>query len=504
MFIYEMMQMYCARGGQTVFSSVQLSPGVPKIWRDRPAVYAGAVRRQRRVTVEGIVTPDNGERYGDFEREVRLAFKALMEVMIEGDAKGKLFSFPKPEIAIEPCFIDLDPWVQKFDLTNHDLPTYDELYRLAFQLAAKFGTPYFDNMLPAYRGSGEGISCYQCCAYSFNVSAQSDSRFKDKMNFVDGEHFSMGSWMVISLNCPRAGYRNKLYGVDPVENLKHLMDKAVEVFAVKRDWMNHLIEDGRIPFAIQRPDDPNDPDKLAPCAVGLDKFVYTIGVIGIDDLVKTVMGRRMHENKQSLQYGLWIIYELKQYAKELSEKTGMEIALARTPAETTAQRFAVSDLRSNKFRDLAGDVVQGDITYALRHLTESDLPVYYTNGTHVPPAAHVGLADRLNIESKFFPLLDGGNIAHIWLGEAWTSPEGLYEFGMNLAQNTHIGYFSFTKDFTICNDCGEISPGLKEACPVCKSDSIDFISRITGYLSNVSGWNNAKKQELIDRKRVNL
>jgi anaerobic ribonucleoside-triphosphate reductase len=84
MFVYEMMQMYCARGGQVVFSSVQLSPGVPKIWRDKPVIYNG-----RRYT---------NRSYSEFEREVRLAFSALMEVMLEGDAQGKPFAFPKPEL----------------------------------------------------------------------------------------------------------------------------------------------------------------------------------------------------------------------------------------------------------------------------------------------------------------------------------------------------------------------------------------------------------------------
>ncbi|RLG31993.1 anaerobic ribonucleoside-triphosphate reductase, partial [Methanosarcinales archaeon] len=85
MFIYEMTQMMVARGGQIVFSSVQLSPGVPRIWRDKPAVYRGMVTDRR---------------YGEFEREVRLGFKALMEVMLDGDYFGKPFNFPKPEISI--------------------------------------------------------------------------------------------------------------------------------------------------------------------------------------------------------------------------------------------------------------------------------------------------------------------------------------------------------------------------------------------------------------------
>ncbi|MCX6677804.1 MAG: hypothetical protein NTU95_07670 [Methanothrix sp.] len=154
MFVYEMTQMMVARGGQLVFSSVQLTPGVPKLWRDKPAVYAGRVWNGS--------SPDAPlKTYGEFEREVRLAFKALMEVMLAGDYWGKPFNFPKPEISIEPDFMKED---EAFNAAHPDLPTYQQLYLLTFKLAAEYGTPYFDNQLPAYRGAGEGISCYQCLA----------------------------------------------------------------------------------------------------------------------------------------------------------------------------------------------------------------------------------------------------------------------------------------------------------------------------------------------------
>ena len=91
-----------------------------------------------------------------------------MEVMLEGDYWGKPFNFPKPEISIEPDFMRED---EEFNADNPDLPTYEELYLMTFELASKFGTPYYDNQLPEYRGAGEGISCYQCCAYQFSTVA---------------------------------------------------------------------------------------------------------------------------------------------------------------------------------------------------------------------------------------------------------------------------------------------------------------------------------------------
>ncbi|HNL86009.1 MAG TPA: anaerobic ribonucleoside-triphosphate reductase, partial [Methanoregulaceae archaeon] len=167
MFVYEMTQMMVARGGQLVFSSVQLSPGVPSLWKDKPCVYKGKIWDGRSAPLRT---------YGQFEREVRLLFKALMEVMLEGDYWGKPFSFPKPEISIEPDFINEN---EEFNREHPDLPTYRDLYLLTFELASKFGTPYYDNQMPEYRGAGKGISCYQCCAYQFSAVADEDTHFED-------------------------------------------------------------------------------------------------------------------------------------------------------------------------------------------------------------------------------------------------------------------------------------------------------------------------------------
>lgn len=133
MFVYEMTQMMVARGGQLVFSSVQLSPGVPKLWKDKPCVYKGKVWNGKEAPLQT---------YGACEREVRLLFKALMEVMLVGDYWGKPFNFPKPEISIEPDFMHED---EEFNKAHPDLPTYEDLYLLTFELASKFGTPYYDN-----------------------------------------------------------------------------------------------------------------------------------------------------------------------------------------------------------------------------------------------------------------------------------------------------------------------------------------------------------------------
>ncbi len=488
MFVYEMTQMQVARGGQLVFSSVQLNPGIPKIWKDKPVVYKGAI-------CNGVQAPLRT--YGDFEREVRLAFKALMNVMLKGDYWGKPFNFPKPEVAIEPQFLEED---EEFNKRHHDLPTYGELYDLAFELTAKYGTPYFDNKIPEYRGAGEGVSCYQCCAYSFKTSPD-DEDFKDKMYFQNGKHFSMGGWQVITINCPRAAYRAGGDDERLFAELRRLMDLAVEILKVKKRWMHKIVERGRMPFATQRPKDPYTGEK-GDVAVYLDELVYIIGVVGINELVQYHYGKQMHEDTGALRLAIRVMTEMELYAKELSEREGMEISFARTPAETVAQRFAVADILNKEFREKVLKVAKGDVEKALSQINETrDLPVYYTNGTHVPPNADISLAERIKIEHIFFPIVDGGDIMHIFLGEGYPDSRGIKSLAMKIARGTQTGYYAFTKDMTVCLDCSHMAMGLKEECEKCHCTNLDYISRITGYLQSVSGWNEGKKQELMDRMR---
>ena len=437
MFVYEMTQMMVARGGQLVFSSIQLCPGVPTLWQDKPCVYKGKIW-------DGKSAPKRT--YGEFEREVRLLFKAIMEVMLEGDYWGKPFNFPKPEISIEPDFMNER---EEFNRKNPDLPTYQELYLLTFELASKFGTPYYDNQLPVYRGAGKGISCYQCCAYQFSAVADKDSDFDRKLFFEEGRHFSMGSWQVVSVNCPRAAYNAEGDDARLFAELKKLMDVAVEIFKIKRRWMDLIRGSSRMPFAMQRPKDPNTGERGA-LAVDLEGLVYTIGVVGVNEMVQHHTGKQMHESKAAFKLAVRAMIEMELYGKELSKRNNMTIALARTPAETTGQRFAVADLLDRRYHDFAKAVIKGDLEEGLSQLGKSrDLPIYYTNGTHVAPGANVPLTKRMEVEHVFFPIVDGGNIFHIWLGEARPDPRGLMDMAMKLCRNTQIGYFAFTRDITV-------------------------------------------------------
>ena len=244
MFVYEMTQMMVARGGQLVFSSVQLSPGVPALWQDKPCVYKGKVWDGKAGAATHV-------------RRVRAGSPAALQGAHGSDDRrrllGQAIQLPQTRDQHRAGFHERARGVQP---AHPDLPTFRDLYLMTFELASKFGTPYYDNQLPAYRGAGKGISCYQCCAYQFSAVADKDSDFGKKLVFDEGLHFSMGSWQVVSVNCPRAAYKAQGSDERLFAELRSLMDVSVELFRIKRRWMDNIRASGRMPFAMQRPKDP--------------------------------------------------------------------------------------------------------------------------------------------------------------------------------------------------------------------------------------------------------
>jgi ribonucleoside-triphosphate reductase len=473
MMFYELTQTYVTRGGQLVFSNIQLPMGVPKIWRDVPVVMKGRV---------------GPETYGDYEDEVQKFFRAINEVALEGDYWGKPFNFPKNENYVSPEFFK---------------PEYDDLWLLVHEAVSKFGAPYFDNMLPAYRGYGNGISCYQCCAYQFANTPETDEHFDEKLWFQDGMHFSMGGWQVVSLNMPRLAYRangdyDKLLGY-----AKENMRLAMGVFDAKRKWMDKTISGGMVPFATQTPRDPRTGQK-GPPAVDFSELVYVIGVVGINEMVQHFVGSQLHEADDAVRLAVRLLLDMEKFRKGLEMRSGWQVMLARTPAESTAQTFAVADYLNPEYKSMAREIVKGDVSQINGAPKSRDLPIYYTNGTHTYVGAKVPLGKRIDVEHKFFPILSGGNIFHAWIGESASDPEALYKLTQRICRNSQIGYFSYTKDLTICSQCQTTAAGMLSKCPTCGSENVRWWSRITGYYTDVTGWNEGKRQELMDRYRVTV
>jgi ribonucleoside-triphosphate reductase len=167
--------------------------------------------------------------------------------------------------------------------------------------------------------------------------------------------------------------------------------------------------------------------------------------------------------------------------------------MVQTPAESAAFRLASLDRK--RFGNSV--VVQGD-------LKQDD--IYYTNSSHVNYAARIPLFDKLKIDSSFHPLVQGGAIAHIWLGEGTPDPHSLLKLTRRISTQTLTSYFAYTKDITYCNACKRTFGGIYDKCPNCKafSDDVQWYSRVTGYYTPVKSWNKGKLAEFRDRTKYQV
>ncbi|HDJ26045.1 MAG TPA: anaerobic ribonucleoside-triphosphate reductase [Candidatus Bathyarchaeota archaeon] len=444
MFIYNMEQMYVARGGQTVFSSIAVQPDVPDFVAELPAVLPGG-------KVSESLT------YGDFAEEARLFFRAIVQVYYEGDWRGKPFNFPKLEVK----------------LTEEGLKKSEDEYLLVSKLAAKFGTPYFLNQIPDYMPK---ISHSQCCRLIFG--AENDER--DMEDFYEGR-VRMSCLHYTTINLPRIAYEARGDDDRLFDILAERLELAKESLLVRREIVGKALKNGRLPLLTM---DVGNGDIYYP----FDRAWHNIGFVGLNEMLKAHTGFELHEDRDAWRFGLRVVKFMTDACNEFAEETGLRWALLQTPAESCAHRLALIDLR--EFGDKA--VVQGDRRTGA---------VYYTNSSHVRPSADLPLMKRLLVEGSFHPLTTGGAIAHVWLGERRPDPKALWELTRRIALKTNISYFAHTLDYTVCPRCWAVEAGIRERCPRCGYEGVEWYSRVTGYYSRVSRWNAGKKAELLDRRR---
>lgn len=446
MFIYEMSQMYVARGGQTVFSSIALECAVPKIIWDVPVVLPG-----------GKVS--NSETYNDYYEEANSFFNAILDVYITGDYLGKMFNFPKCEVKLRREYLN------KFE---------DEYLKVA-ALAAKFGTPYFLNLCPDYMPD---IVNSQCCRLIFTPDS-------DELEDFHKGAMRMGSLQVVTINLPRLAYEAKGNDNTLFEKLDERMDLAKEVLLIKQKVIKERMDGGVLPFCAM--------DCFGEPYLNLYKQVLNIGFVGLNELLKAHLGKELHEDPDAWRFGLQVIKHMMSRVNAYAEETGYRFGCIQTPAESCAHRLALIDRKT--FGEKA--IVQGDI---------GNGGIYYTNSSHIRPSAGVPLLDRINIEASFHPLTKGGAIMHVFLGESNPSPEAVWRLIKRIATKSLAAYFAFTKDMTICRKCNSVEGSLQTRCNRCgaEGDDLEFWSRITGYYQQLSGWNAGKLQEFKDRHRYTV
>ena len=445
MMIFEFSQQAVARGGQAIFTDLNLYWEVPRHFEDVQAI--------------GPRGEYTGKTYSHYEHEAQRFAWFLFEVFKEGDGSGRPFFFPKPLVHI----------TEKFFMTAG----HREFLHHICDVATDKGNTYF------VFDRGETAKISECCRLSFKLEASDleDAKQPWKMRYCALQN--------ATLNLPRIGY---LSGGDDrtlFEKVEEFMDIAVRAHLEKKAFIEKLLSYGESgPLALLAMDRDGSP------YLRMHRASYLIGMVGLNELVQIHAGKQMNESKESFKFGLKVIAHMKLLADQLTREYGMHFVLEQTPAESTAYRFAKLDLQNHW--EKAHHVVKGDIARG---------EVYYTNSTYLNNGAVMNPIERVRQEGLFHPLIEAGALTHIWLGEAKPSSESLANFVIKTFAHTQNDQIAFSPEFTTCNRCHRTSRGLTEACRYCGSGDVDGITRITGYFTRVSSWNKGKIGELHDRYR---
>ncbi|MBI4744874.1 MAG: anaerobic ribonucleoside-triphosphate reductase [Actinobacteria bacterium] len=465
MLVWEFSELAGARGSQLVFSDLNLYYGIPKHFKEAPALGPGGKYITRGINEEFVYHNEPVEgclKYKDFERESNLFLKALFEIYLAGDAKGRTFYFPKPLLHINEDGINSEGW--------------DEFFTLACKVASRMGITYF------VFDRGDSTTISQCCRLKLKLNE------KDLAETATPEKMRFSALQNVTINLPRIAYKAK----GKVEFLFAELDKMIEIVAKahlqKKDFIGGLLKLGSNgPLALFVKDDDGNP------YLRTDRLTYLAGLFGLNEMVQFCTGKQLHESSEAFKLGLRIISHMKLCCEKIHEKYGIRMVLEESPAESSGYRLAKLDLKY--YPEEAKKVVKGN--------PETDL-YYYTNSIHFAYDAPIDYIDRVEMQSRFHPLVEAGSIIHIWLGENEPDPESIKNFVMKTYHNTTAEQIAFSPEFTFCRSCNQIARGLKDKCPQCGSENIDGITRIVGYFSNTSGWNKGKVAELKDRKRTAL
>ena len=447
MLIFEFSQQAVARGGQAIFTDINLYWEVPKHFEDVPAIGPG-----------GGFT---GKTYAAYEKDAQRFVWALFDVFKEGDGTGRPFFFPKPLVHI----------TEKFFRTEG----HEEFLLHICDIASEKGNTYF----VFDRGSTAKIS--QCCRLSFKLkqSDYDDAKQPWKMRYCALQN--------VTINLPRLGYNSKKDDAKLFANLSSMIELAVKAHVEKKAFIEQLLSLGENgPLALLTMNKDGAP------YLRMKRATFLIGMVGLNELVKIHFGEELHESKKALKFGLKVIAHMKLLTEKLSEQYGMRLVLEQTPAESTAYRFAKLDLKD--FPLEAPQVVKGNASTG---------QVYYTNSTYVAVSSRINPIERVRMEGLFHPIVEAGALTHIWLGESRPSKESLANFVVKVFRGTQNDQIAFSPEFTSCNTCGRTSRGLSNTCGFsdCNSTDVEGITRITGYFTKVSSWNKGKVGELHDRNR---
>ncbi|MGE4560862.1 MAG: ribonucleoside triphosphate reductase [Desulfobulbus sp.] len=392
--------------------------------------------------------------YGEYQHEMNLLNQAFLEVMAEGDARGRVFTFPIPTYNITAEF-------------DWDHPSLEQLW----QTTARYGLPYFANFINSDLRPDDARS--MCCRLRL------DTRELEKRGGgLFGANPLTGSIGVVTINMAALGFQAK-DETDFFLRLDRLMQIAKTSLETKRKVLETFTAKGLYPYirfylrAIHQ-------------RFGRywENHFSTIGLIGVNEACLNLLGQDIGTD-QGRAFALRILDHMRTRLRQFQGETGNQYNLEATPAEGTGHRLARLDVR--RF-----PAIRASLTCP----GGEEVPIY-ANSTQLPVNYTDDIFALLDHQDELQTKYTGGTVVHCFIGESNIDPQTVKSFIKTVCTRYRLPYFTLTPTFSICPQHGYLA-GEQAECPQCGSRT-EIYSRVVGYLRPVQHWHEGKQAEFAVR-----
>jgi len=432
-------------GFQTPFTNITMDLYVPSILKDYSVIIGGV---------------EQEETYAGFQHEMDIINKAFAEVMMEGDAKGRVFTFPIPTYNI----------TADFDWEN---PNLDMIWKMT----GKYGIPYFSNFVNSDMSPDDARS--MCCRLRLD-----NRELLKRGGGLFGANPLTGSIGVVTINLPRIGHVSE-NEEEFFSNLKEKVLLSVESLAIKRKVLEKFTDKNLYPYS-----------KFYLREIKNNSGLYwknhfsTVGIIGMNEACLNLMGENI-TSPAGQAFSLKVMDFMRDMISQLQEETGDIFNLEATPAEGTTYRLALLDKK-----------MYPDIICANEDDYQKGGAPYYTNSTQLPVNYTDDIFETLMLQDTLQTKYTGGTVLHLFLGEMVSDTTALKSLIKKVANNYRLPYFTISPTFSVCPTHGYLN-GEQEICSVCQQET-EVYSRVVGYLRPVKQWNDGKRAEFGMRKTFNI
>jgi ribonucleoside-triphosphate reductase (formate) len=432
-------------GFQTPFTNITMDLNVPRMLKDAPVLIGGKHQK---------------ETYGDFQKEMDIFNNAFAEVMMEGDARGRVFTFPIPTYNI----------TKDFNWENSNL---DNIWKMT----GKYGIPYFSNFVNSDMSPEDARS--MCCRLRLD-----NRELHKRGGGLFGANPLTGSIGVVTINLPRIGYLAD-DREDFFKRLEALIQISKESLSIKRKILEKFTEENLYPYS-----------KFYLRAIKERTNAYwtnhfsTIGIIGMNEACLNFIGEDIG-TPAGHQFSLEVLDFLRHQMEKIQTETGEIFNLEATPGEGTSFRLAMIDKKQYP-----------DIVCANESEIQNGADPFYTNSSQLPVNYTDDIFNALELQDDLQTKYTGGTVFHIFLGEQVNDIDTTRNLVKKITDNFKLPYFTLSPTFSVCNNHGYIN-GLHAECPKCFLPT-EVYSRVVGYLRPVNQWNNGKQSEFNLRKTFTI